>query len=128
MKALAVLLSFGFVAVGSTPTIVHLRGAFADGSSVARVIPILQADRHTVIAVHKPLTSLADNVATTKRVIEAQQSPVGVVNRSYGGAVITGAAARYPDSGHGSLFQFHESSTRHGAAFPLRTLRYRRTD
>jgi pimeloyl-ACP methyl ester carboxylesterase len=45
-----------------------------------------------VPAVQNPLTSLADDIATTRRAIEAQQGPVVVVGHSYGGAVITGAA------------------------------------
>ena len=46
-----------------------------------------------MIAVQNPLTSLVDDVATTKRVIDAQNGPVVVVGHSYGGAVITAAAA-----------------------------------
>src|SRR2546426_12495084 len=47
------------------PTIVLVHGAFADGSSWQRVIPILQRDGYTVIAVQNPLTSLAADVETT---------------------------------------------------------------
>src|SRR5881394_2205654 len=75
------------------PTIVLVHGAFADGSSWARVIPILQRDGYTVIAVQNPLTSLAADVETTKRVVDAQKGPVVLVGHSYGGAVITEAAA-----------------------------------
>src|SRR6185295_4404534 len=57
------------------------------------VIPILQADGYNVIAVQNPLTSLPDDVATTKRVIDAQKGSVVVVGHSYGGAVMTAAAA-----------------------------------
>jgi pimeloyl-ACP methyl ester carboxylesterase len=101
MKTLALVLSLASIAVGSAqsskPTIVLVHGAFADGSSWARVIPILEADGYTVIAVQNPLTSLSDDVATTKRVIDAQKGPVVVVGHSYGGAVITGAAAGNPN-------------------------------
>jgi len=75
------------------PTIVLVHGAFADGSSWQRVIPLLQKDGYTVIAVQIPLTSLASDVETTKRVIDGQTGSVVVVGHSYGGAVITGAAA-----------------------------------
>ena len=75
------------------PTIVLVHGAFADGSSWSRVIPILQRDGYTVIAVQNPLVSLENDVQTTKRVIDAQTGPVVVVGHSYGGAVITAAAA-----------------------------------
>ena len=101
MKALALLFSLASVAVGSAqttkPTIVLVHGAFADGSSWAKVIPILEGDGYTVFAVQNPLTSLADDVATTKRVIDAQKGPVVVVGHSYGGAVITAAAAGNPN-------------------------------
>ena len=75
------------------PTIVLVHGAFADGSSWLPVIRILERDGYPVIAVQNPLTSLADDVATTRRVIDAQSGPVVAVGHSYGGAVITGAAA-----------------------------------
>ena len=58
------------------PTIVLVHGAFADGSSWQKVIPILQRDGYTVIAVQNPLTSLAADVETTKRVIDGQTGPV----------------------------------------------------
>jgi pimeloyl-ACP methyl ester carboxylesterase len=75
------------------PSIVLVHGAFADGSSWARVIPQLQKDGYEVTAVQIPLTGYAEDVATTKRVIAAQPGPVVVVGHSYGGAVITEAAA-----------------------------------
>src|SRR5438477_2654449 len=75
------------------PTIVLVHGAFADGSSWSKVIPILQRDGYTVIAVQNPLTSFAADVETTKRVVDAQKGPVVLVGHSYGGAVITQAAA-----------------------------------
>ena len=97
MKALTLVLTLISVAVASAqpakPTIVLVHGAFADGSSWAKVIPILESDGYTVIAVQNPLTSLADDVATTRRVIDAQKGPVVAVGHSYGGAVITAAAA-----------------------------------
>jgi len=96
MKKLAVILfSFASVAFGASPkpSIVLIHGAFADGSSWSKVIPILEGDGYTVTAVQIPLTSLPDDVATTKRVIDAQKTPVVVVGHSYGGAVITDAAA-----------------------------------
>jgi pimeloyl-ACP methyl ester carboxylesterase len=97
MKVLALLLSLALVALGSAdtskPTIVLVHGAFADGSSWAKVIPILDDAGYPVIAVQNPLTSLADDIATTRRVIDAQSGPVVVVGHSYGGAVITAAAA-----------------------------------
>ncbi|MEP0888841.1 alpha/beta hydrolase [Leptolyngbya sp. FACHB-16] len=80
----------------SKPAIVLVHGAYADGTSWQHVIPLLEQDGYTVTAVQIPLTSLADDVATTKRVISNQEGPVVVVGHSYGGNVITGAAAGHP--------------------------------
>src|SRR5437899_8538058 len=85
--------SLGAQSPAAKPTIVLVHGAFADGSSWSKVIPILQRDGYTVIAVQNPLTSLAADVETTKRVIDAQTGSVVLVGHSYGGAVITEAAA-----------------------------------
>lgn len=82
---------------GSKPSIVLVHGAFADGSSWNKVIPLLEGDGYAVTAVQNPLTSLADDVATTRRAVEAQQGPVVLVGHSYGGAVICGAAADNPE-------------------------------
>src|SRR5215475_10263698 len=78
-------------------TVVLIHGAFADASGWSRVIPILERDGYFVIAVQIPLTSLSDDVATAKRVVDAQKGPVVLVGHSYGGAVITGAAAGNPN-------------------------------
>lgn len=75
------------------PPIVLVHGAFADAGSWNRVIPTLLDDGYGVIAGQSPLTSLADDIATTTRVIDAQVGPVVAVGHSYGGVVITGAAA-----------------------------------
>ena len=71
--------------------IVIVHGAWADGSSWSKVIPLLQAKGLHVVAVQNPLTSLADDVAATKRAIALQDGPVLLVGHSYGGAVITEA-------------------------------------
>src|SRR5919106_4255149 len=73
-------------------TVILVHGAFADGSSWGDVIPDLEKAGFDVIAVQNPLTSYADDVATTRRVIDAQRGDVVVVGHSYGGAVITKAA------------------------------------
>jgi pimeloyl-ACP methyl ester carboxylesterase len=70
-------------------TVVLIHGAFADGSSWDKVIPLLQAKGLKVVAVQNPLTSLADDVAAGKRVIDAQSGPVILVGHSWGGTVIT---------------------------------------
>src|SRR3989449_11735157 len=48
-------------------TVILVHGAFADGSSWDKVIPLLEAKGLHVVAVQNPLTSLADDVAATKR-------------------------------------------------------------
>jgi pimeloyl-ACP methyl ester carboxylesterase len=79
------------VAHTAVKNIVLVHGAFADGTSWAKVIPILEADGYHVVAVQNPLTSLADDVAATKRIIALQDGPVILVGHSWGGAVITQA-------------------------------------
>ena len=71
--------------------IVLVHGAFADGSSWSRVIPLLQQRGYKAVAVQNPLTSLAEEVAFTKRIIALQDGPVILVGHSWGGAVITQA-------------------------------------
>src|SRR5688500_13497357 len=76
----------------AAPTsVVLVHGAFADGSSWRKVIPLLQAAGLRVAAVQNPLTSLADDVEFTHRIIEAQPGPVVLVGHSWGGSVITEA-------------------------------------
>src|ERR1700760_2685572 len=71
--------------------IVLVHGAWADGSSWQKLIPILEEKGYHVVCVQNPLTSFADDVAATKRLIDAQDGPVLLVGHSYGGAVITEA-------------------------------------
>ncbi|UOQ55137.1 alpha/beta fold hydrolase [Hymenobacter cellulosivorans] len=71
--------------------IVLVHGTWADGSSWAKVIPLLTAKGYHVTAVQNPLTSLADDVAATKRAIALQDGPVLLVGHSWGGVVITEA-------------------------------------
>ncbi|MBX3015826.1 MAG: alpha/beta hydrolase [Caldilineaceae bacterium] len=81
------------------PHIVLVHGAWADGTGWQAVIERLIREGYTVTAVQNPLTSLVDDVATTKRVLDeaGQKGPVIAVGHSYGGAVITGAAAGNPN-------------------------------
>ena len=73
------------------PTVVLVHGAFADGSSWNKVIPLLQAQGLNAVAVQNPLTSLEDDVTFTNRVVNAQSGPVVLVGHSWGGSVITQA-------------------------------------
>jgi pimeloyl-ACP methyl ester carboxylesterase len=71
--------------------IVLVHGAWADGSSWAKIIPLLEAKGYHVTAVQNPLTSLADDVAATKRALALQDGPVLLVGHSWGGMVISDA-------------------------------------
>jgi pimeloyl-ACP methyl ester carboxylesterase len=72
-------------------TVVLVHGAFADGSAWNQVVPLLQAKGLKVVSVQNPLSSLADDVAATRRVIDAQTGPVVLVGHSWAGIVITEA-------------------------------------
>jgi pimeloyl-ACP methyl ester carboxylesterase len=92
-------------------SVILVHGAFADGSSWSKVIPLLRTSCLEVVAVQSPLTSLADDVASVKRALRALRGPALLVGHSWGGAVITEAgnddmvaglvyvAAAAPDSG-----------------------------
>ncbi len=71
--------------------VILVHGAWADGSSWSKVIPLLVARGLHVTAVQLPLTSLKDDVATVRRAIALENGPIILVGHSYGGAVITEA-------------------------------------
>jgi pimeloyl-ACP methyl ester carboxylesterase len=73
------------------PTVVLVHGAFADGSSWEKVVPLLQAKGLHVVSVQNPLSSLGDDVAATRRVLDSQTGPVVLVGHSWGGVVISEA-------------------------------------
>jgi pimeloyl-ACP methyl ester carboxylesterase len=113
----AALLSAAVAPARAEPVknVVLVHGAFADGSGWRRVADILGKDGYTVTVVQEPLTSLADDVAATRRALEMQQGPAVLVGHSYGGVVITEAgnaanvaglvyiAAFIPDQGESAL-------------------------
>ena len=72
-------------------TVVLVHGGFVDGSGWQGVYDLLKQDGYNVSVVQNPTLSLADDVAVTKRAIDAQSGPVILVGHSYGGAVITEA-------------------------------------
>jgi len=77
--------------MANSPDVILVHGAWADGSSWAKVIPLLAARGHSVTAVQLPLTSLGDDVATVKRAIALASGPIVMAGHSYGGAVISEA-------------------------------------
>lgn len=121
--AMAVASVSGISHADDTQTsVVIVHGAFADGSDWAKVVPYLQAEGVPVTVVQNPLTSLADDVAATQRVLNNQQGKVVLVGHSWGGSVITQAgvgekvralvyvAAFAPDAG--------QTSGQQGQGFP----------
>jgi len=78
--------------LATKPTIVLVHGAFANASSWSKVVSSLQGKGYTVATVQDPMSSLADDVATTKRTLEKIKGSVVLVGHSYGGAVISEAA------------------------------------
>src|ERR1700733_4490241 len=72
-------------------TIVLVHGAWADGSSWNKVIPLLQAKGLSVVAVQLPLTSIVDDLAVTKRLISSIEGPIVLVGHSWGGMAVTQA-------------------------------------
>ena len=79
------------IASTALATIVLVHGGFVDGAGWEGVYRALQKDGYQVSIVQNPTTSLADDVAATRRVIAAQPGPVVLVGHSYGGVVITEA-------------------------------------
>ncbi len=69
--------------------VVLVHGAWADGSSWSKVVPLLEAEGLNPVCVQLPLSSLEEDVAATNRIVNAQDGPVILVGHSYGGAIIT---------------------------------------
>jgi pimeloyl-ACP methyl ester carboxylesterase len=81
----------GTTQMAEIKTVVLVHGAFADGSSYAKVVPLLTAKDLKAIAVQNPLSSLADDAKAVKRTLSQQDGRVLLVGHSWGGAVITEA-------------------------------------
>lgn len=107
MKMKSVLVATVAMATGAATNILHasesipanqavknivlVHGAFADGSGWRGVYDELTSRGYKVSVVQNPLTSLADDVAATKRVLDRQDGPTILVGHSWGGTVITEA-------------------------------------
>jgi pimeloyl-ACP methyl ester carboxylesterase len=72
-------------------SVVLVHGGFVDGSGWDQVYNMLKKDGYSVSVVQNPTSSLADDVAATKRVLAGETKPVILVGHSYGGVVITEA-------------------------------------
>jgi pimeloyl-ACP methyl ester carboxylesterase len=98
LSVVVLALSFGGTMSAQTQTattniktIVLVHGGFVDGSGWQGVYQSLRKDGYKVAIVQNPTISLADDVAVTKRTIDAIGGPVILVGHSYGGVVITEA-------------------------------------
>ena len=80
-----------YAAGPAVKTVLLVHGAWADGSSWSRVIPLLEGRGLRVVSVQIPLTSLADDVAATQRAMSLETGPLLLVGHSYGGVVISQA-------------------------------------
>src|SRR5467141_5244177 len=83
--------------MGKLPNIVLVHGAWADGSSWSAVVERLQAEGYSVVAPQFPETSLADDVARLRQVLEFQNGPTIVVGHSYGGQIMTALGTNAPN-------------------------------
>ena len=72
-------------------SVVLVHGGFVDGSGWEPVYKLLRNEGYPVTVVQNPTTTLADDVAATKRAVASADSPVILVGHSYGGVVITEA-------------------------------------
>ncbi|MGY1753418.1 alpha/beta fold hydrolase [Blastococcus sp. SYSU D01042] len=79
-----------------TPTVVLVHGAFADSSSWNGVITRLRAEGYPVIGVANPLRSLAGDAAYLRDVLDGVDGPIVLAGHSYGGSVLSEAAAGHP--------------------------------
>ena len=72
-----------------TPSVILVHGAWADGSSWRKVIPLLADAGLSMAAVQLPLTSLRDDAATVRRAMDLEGPSLLLVGHSYGGVVIS---------------------------------------
>ena len=94
MLSAAAIASMAASANAQTPAVknvVLVHGAFADGSGWRGVYDELTRRGYQVTIVQNPLTSLADDVAATRRALDRQDGPTVLVGHSWGGTVISEA-------------------------------------
>ena len=78
-------------AAPAVKNVVLVHGGFVDGSGWQGVYNLLRKKGYSVTIVQNPTTSLADDVAFTRRAIAQQDGPVVLVGHSYGGVVVSEA-------------------------------------
>jgi pimeloyl-ACP methyl ester carboxylesterase len=88
----------GIAEMTDRPNIVLVHGAWADGSSWSGVIERLQAAGYHVTAPQFPMTSLADDVARLRHVLDLQDGPTVVAGHSYGGQIMTALGTDAPNA------------------------------
>src|ERR1700754_2667309 len=115
LAACAILLGAGTARAQQIKNVVLVHGAFADGSGWRALYTVLTKKGYHVTVVQNPLSSLEDDVAATKVILDNQDGPTILVGHSWGGAVITEAgnhpkvvglvyvAAFQPDKGESAL-------------------------
>ncbi|MGV9993886.1 alpha/beta fold hydrolase [Streptomyces sp. NPDC003374] len=86
----------GATAGAARPTVVLVHGAFADASSWSGVTERLRRGGYTVMAPVNPLRGLYSDAAHLASVLKTVQGPLVLAGHSYGGAVISTAAAGNP--------------------------------
>jgi pimeloyl-ACP methyl ester carboxylesterase len=101
-------------------SVVLVHGAWADGSSWAKIIAPLSAEGFQTVAVPLPLTTFAEDVAALDRTLERVSGPAVLVGHAYAGAVIAATrsekakalvyvAALAPDEGETVADVFHRT-------------------
>jgi pimeloyl-ACP methyl ester carboxylesterase len=84
--------------MNTSPNIVLVHGAWADGSCWTAVIERLQADGYNVTAPQFPETSLADDVARLRHVLALQDGATVIAGHSYGGQIMTALGTDAPNT------------------------------
>ncbi|MFF1872375.1 alpha/beta fold hydrolase [Kitasatospora herbaricolor] len=87
----------GIGATSPKPTVVLVHGGFADGSNWNGVIKRLAEDGYPAVAPANPLRGLPTDATYISSFLDSIPGPVILVGHSYGGAVITNAAAGHPN-------------------------------